>query len=137
MFTLSFWYVLWVAFHKRRQLGGSRVKNWSKLLTDRTEKLPIWGRGVSKIQKNCRRILWMVPIQELKLNSQWPHCFYGVVFDFLKRVYDFKRYVFTRITLLITEHNLWRKWKLKCDFIKTWSWLCDVKWNLFNGHSIL
>ena len=62
--------------------------------------------GVLKIQKNCRRILWMVPIQELKLNSQWPHCFYGVVFDFLKRVYDFKRYVFTRITLLITEHNL-------------------------------
>ena len=29
---------------------------------DGTKKLPIWGREVSKIQKNCRRRLWMVPI---------------------------------------------------------------------------
>ena len=74
----------------RRQLGGGG-EGGQKLAMDSTNKLLIWGREVSKIQKNCRRILWMVPIQELKLNSQWPHCFYGVVFDFLKRVYDFKR----------------------------------------------
>ena len=28
---------------------------------DSTKKLRPWGRGVSKIQKNCRRRLWMVP----------------------------------------------------------------------------
>ena len=39
--------------------GG--VKNWSKLLTDSTKKLPIWGRGLSKIQENFRHCLWMVP----------------------------------------------------------------------------
>ena len=32
------------AVHKRRrQLGG--VKNWSKLPTDSTKKLPTWGKG--------------------------------------------------------------------------------------------
>ena len=47
--------------HERRwELGGGGVKNWSKLLTDSTKKLPTWGRGV-KIQKNCQRRLWMVP----------------------------------------------------------------------------
>ena len=29
--------------------------------TDCTKKLPTWGRGLSKIQKNCQRCLWMVP----------------------------------------------------------------------------
>ena len=78
MFTLSFWYVLWVAFHKRRQLGGSRVKNWSKLLTDRTEKLPIWGRGVSKIQKKKTPFidgsLWLLLQQASKLYAGLPNC---------------------------------------------------------------
>ena len=47
------------AVHKqRRPLGGGGVKNWLQLPTDSTKKLPIWGRGVSKIQKNCRRRLW-------------------------------------------------------------------------------
>ena len=42
---------------------GGGVKNWSKLPTDGTKKLPIWERGVSKIgQKKFRRRLWMVPI---------------------------------------------------------------------------
>ena len=44
------------AVHKQSwQLGGGRggVKNWSKLSIDSTKKLPIWGRGVSKIQKHC------------------------------------------------------------------------------------
>ena len=51
------------AVHKRRwQLGwGGGVKNWSKLPTDSTKKLPTWGMWVSKIRKNCRRRLWMVP----------------------------------------------------------------------------
>ena len=51
------------AVHKRRrQLGvGGGVKNWSKLPMDSTKKLPTWARGVSKIRKNCRRRLWMVP----------------------------------------------------------------------------
>ena len=31
--------------------GG--VINWSKLQMDSTNKLPTWGRGVSKIRKNC------------------------------------------------------------------------------------
>ena len=37
------------------------LKNWSKLPTDSTKKLPTWGRGVSKIRKNCRRCLWTAP----------------------------------------------------------------------------
>ena len=43
------------AVHKQRlQLGGwEGVKNWSTLPTDSTKKLPIWGEGVSKIQKKC------------------------------------------------------------------------------------
>ena len=40
--------------------GG--VKNWSKLLTNSTKKLPILGTEVSKIQKNFRRRIWMVRI---------------------------------------------------------------------------
>ena len=28
---------------------------------DSTKNLPTWGRGVSKIRKNCRSCLWMVP----------------------------------------------------------------------------
>ena len=40
---------------------GGGVKNWSKLLTDSTKKLPTWGRGVSKIRKNSRHCLWNVP----------------------------------------------------------------------------
>ena len=27
-----------------------------------TKKLPTWGRGVSKVWKNCRRRLWTIPI---------------------------------------------------------------------------
>ena len=51
------------AVHKRRrQLGG--VKNWSKLPMDSTKKLPIMG--VSKIQKNCRRLLWMAGHDRIK-----------------------------------------------------------------------
>ena len=46
------------AGHKRRrQLGGGRFKNWSKLPPDSTKKLSTWRRGVSKIQNNCRRRL--------------------------------------------------------------------------------
>ena len=41
---------------------GAGVKNWPKLPTDSTKKLPTWGKGVSKIQKICRRHLWMVPM---------------------------------------------------------------------------
>ena len=40
---------------------GGGVINWSKLPTDSTKKLPTWRKGVSKIQKNCRRCLWMIP----------------------------------------------------------------------------
>ena len=40
---------------------GGGVKHWSKLPTDSTKKTVIMGEGVSKIQKNCRRHLWMVP----------------------------------------------------------------------------
>ena len=46
---------------------GGGVKNWSKLPTDSTKKLPTWRRGVSKIRKNCRRHLWMVPYAFLNL----------------------------------------------------------------------
>ena len=46
---------------------GGEVKNWSKLPTDSTKKLPTLGRGVSKIRKNCRRYLWMVPNQNFLL----------------------------------------------------------------------
>ena len=38
-------------YRQCRQLGGGGVKNWSKLLTDSTKKLPTRGRGVSKIRK--------------------------------------------------------------------------------------
>ena len=41
---------------------GGGVKNWPKLPTDSTKKLSTWGRGVSKIWKNWRRCLWMVPM---------------------------------------------------------------------------
>ena len=37
-----------------------RGQNWSKLPTDSTNKLPTWGEGVLKIQKNCRCHLLMV-----------------------------------------------------------------------------
>jgi hypothetical protein len=30
---------------------GEGVKNWSKLPTDSTKKLPTWGRGLSKTRK--------------------------------------------------------------------------------------
>ena len=36
---------------------GAGVRNWWKLPTDSTIKLPTWGRGVSKIRKYCRRCL--------------------------------------------------------------------------------
>ena len=38
------------------EAGG--VKNWSKLLTDSSEKVPTWRKGVSKIQKKCLLLLW-------------------------------------------------------------------------------
>ena len=38
--------------------GG--IKNWSKLSTDNSKKLPKWGR------KNCRRVLWMVPRRKMR-----------------------------------------------------------------------
>ena len=44
-------------------MGG--VKNWSKLPTDSTKKLPTRGRGVSKFRKKCWLRLWMVPKTEL------------------------------------------------------------------------
>ena len=40
---------------------GRGVKKWSKLQTNSTTKLPTWGRGMSKIVKNCQHRLWMVP----------------------------------------------------------------------------
>ena len=40
-------------------LEGGGVKDWSKL---QAKKLPTWGRGMSKIRKNCRHRLWMVPM---------------------------------------------------------------------------
>jgi hypothetical protein len=47
---------------------GEGVKNWSKLPTDSTKKLPTWGReGGVKNPENCRRRLWMV--QKRKLNK--------------------------------------------------------------------
>ena len=40
------------AVHKqRRKLGGRKGKNWSKLPTDSTKKLPTWGRGCQKSGK--------------------------------------------------------------------------------------
>ena len=48
---------------------GAGVENCPKWPTDSTKKLPTLRRGVSKIQKNCRRRLWMVP-KELHLLSQ-------------------------------------------------------------------
>ena len=58
------------AVHKRlRQLGGRGVKNWSKLPTENTKKLPTWGTGVSKIEKNYQRRLWMVPNKTEKIFS--------------------------------------------------------------------
>ena len=50
---------------------GGEVKNWSKLTLDSTKNLPTWERGVSKIQKNCRRRLWMVPYEKIKYNLPW------------------------------------------------------------------
>ena len=43
---------------------GGGVKNWSKLPMDSTKKLPIMG--VSKMQKNCRRLLWMAGHDRIK-----------------------------------------------------------------------
>ena len=56
------------------------VKNWSKLRTDSTKKLSTWGRGVSKIQKNCRRRLWMVPLMlanKIQENVAKVNCFFA------------------------------------------------------------
>jgi hypothetical protein len=40
------------AVHKRRRkMGVGGVKNWSKLSTDNTKKLQIWGWGCQKLQK--------------------------------------------------------------------------------------
>ena len=40
---------------------GGGVKNWPKLSMDSSEKVPTWGRGMSKIHKKGRRLLWTVP----------------------------------------------------------------------------
>ena len=45
------------AIHKRRRQSGG-VKNWSKLPTDSTKKLPTWGRGVSKIRKKNTDVVY-------------------------------------------------------------------------------
>ena len=48
---------------------GRGVKKWSKLLKSSTTKLSTWGRGLSKIGKNCRHRLWMVPYRESSLQD--------------------------------------------------------------------
>ena len=56
---------------------GRGVKKWSKLPTNSTTNLPTWGRGMSKIVKNCQQRLWMVPyvmkflLYKRKFNH-WP-----------------------------------------------------------------
>ena len=41
-----------------------RVKNWSKLATDSTEKLPTWGKGVSKIRKKMLKLFMNGPFDD-------------------------------------------------------------------------
>ena len=51
---------------------GGGFKNWSKLPTDSTKKTADMGEGVSKIRKNCRRRLWMVPFPVMTRSSTFP-----------------------------------------------------------------
>ena len=65
------------AVHKQQGERGQ------KLPTNSNKKLPIWGRGVSKTQKNCRRCLWMVTyiiVHDLHRNSICN--FKGVVYNY-------------------------------------------------------
>ena len=42
-------------YKQRQQLGrGEGSKIWSKLTTNSSTKVPTWGKGVSKIWKNCQ-----------------------------------------------------------------------------------
>ena len=63
---------------------GGGVKNWSKLPTDSTKKLPTWGRGVSKIRNNHRPHLWMVPNCHV-INLAWLFFLFHVFYPFVKR----------------------------------------------------
>ena len=49
--------------------GGSKIgQNYQQIVL---KKLPTWGRGVSKIRKNCRHCLWMVPNKIHKCKEFW------------------------------------------------------------------
>ena len=44
-----------IEYKQRQQLGrGEGSKIWSKLTTNSSTKVPTWGKGVSKIWKNCQ-----------------------------------------------------------------------------------
>ena len=69
-------------------LEGGGVTNGSKLQMDITKKLPIWGRGVSKIQKNCRRHLWMVPeVLKIKSKPLWKYKAFWVSIKMISYIY--------------------------------------------------
>ena len=59
------------AVHKRRRQlgGGGGVKNWSRLPSDSTKKLPTWGRRVSKIRKKLPTSFMDGPVVFF-----WSHC---------------------------------------------------------------
>ena len=51
--------------------GGGGGKNWSKLPTDSTKKLPTWGRGASKVKEKLPTSFMDGPLSVFHSKSIW------------------------------------------------------------------